>query len=152
MTDIGSSQSRVGTRSDAYSSEPEPTGWTGWIAFAALMMIMVGSFQMIQGFVALLDEGYYAVSKNGLVIHADYTTWGWFHLLVGVVLLVSGIGILAGNTAARVVGVVIAAVSALANVLFIAAYPWWSLTIITIDILVIYALIVHGRELRDPAK
>jgi hypothetical protein len=132
----------------AHSTEPEVTGWTGWIAFASFMMFLVGSFQAIEGLVAIFDDGYYAVASNGLVVNVDYTAWGWTHLLLGILLILSGVGVLAGNIAARTVGVVLALLSAIVNMLFIAAYPFWSIMIITVDILVIWALTAHGRELK----
>jgi len=151
MTDLGSSRPEVDTTRVAYGNSPDPTGWTGWVVFAAFMMILVGSFQAIEGLVAIFDKGYYQVRESGLVIHVDYTVWGWVHLLLGVVLIAAGVGVLSGNVLARTAGVVLAGVSALLNVLFIAAYPFWSVIIVTVDVLVIYALIVHGRELRDTA-
>jgi hypothetical protein len=149
MTDLGSSRPDVGTSRVAYGNEPDPTGWTGWIVFASMMMILVGSFQMIQGLVALFDDGFYLVGEEGLVVDVDYNVWGTVHVLLGALLLLSGLGVLTGNLAARTVGVVLAGLSALANMAFIGAYPVWSLLIITVDVLVIYALIVHGRELHD---
>ena len=112
------------------------------------MMVLLGTFQGIQGFVAIFDNGYYRVTESGLVVNVDYTVWGWTHLLLGVLVVLSGIGIMAGNLVARTVGVLLAGLSAIANLLFIEAYPIWSIIIITVDILVIYALTVHGRELK----
>ncbi|HET6395058.1 MAG TPA: hypothetical protein VFG13_19680 [Blastococcus sp.] len=152
MTDLGSSRPGVDTSRVAYGNEPDPTGWTGWIVFASFMMILVGSFQAIQGLVALFDDGFYLVRESGLVVDVNYNVWGTVHLVLGIVLLLSGVGVMAGNLAARTVGVILAGLSALANMAFIGAYPVWSLIIITVDILVIYALIVHGRELRDSAR
>jgi hypothetical protein len=151
MTDLGSSRSGADTSRVAYGNEPDPTGWTGWIVFASFMMILVGAFQAIEGLVAIFDDGFYLVRSSGLVVDVNYNVWGTVHLLIGVVLILSGAGVLSGNIVARTVGVVVAAVSALANMAFIGAYPFWSLLIITVDILVIYALIVHGRELHDSA-
>ena len=149
MAAVGSSRPEVDTTRVAYSSGPEPTGWTGWVVFAAFIMIMLGFFQAIQGLVAIFDDGFYAVTERGLVLDVDYNVWGWVHLLLGVTILVSGVGVLAGNIVARTVGVLLAGFSAIVNLLFIEAYPIWSVIIITIDVLVIYALTVHGRELRD---
>jgi hypothetical protein len=151
MTDLGSSRPDVDTSRVAYGNEPDPTRWTGWIVFASFMMLLVGSFQVIQGLVALFDEGFYLVGRSGLVVDVDYNVWGWIHLLLGVVLLLSGVGVLAGNLVARTVAVIVAGLSALANMAFIGAYPIWSLVVITVDVLVIYALIVHGREMHDSA-
>ncbi|WP_209305148.1 hypothetical protein [Blastococcus sp. CT_GayMR20] len=152
MTDVGSSRPDYDTSRVAYGNEPDPTGWTGWVVFASFMMILLGSFQAIQGLVALFDDGFYLVRENGLVIDVDYNAWGTVHLLLGVLLLLSGAGVLTGNLVARTVGVILAGLSALANMAFIGAYPVWSLLIITVDILVIYALTVHGRELRDSTR
>jgi hypothetical protein len=149
MTDLGSSRPQVDTTGPAYGRDPDPTAWTGWVVFAAFMMIMVGAFQAIEGLVALFDDGWYHVTQNGLLVEADYTVWGWTHLLLGALLIVAGVGVLAGNAVARGVAVVLAGISALVNLAFIEAYPIWAVLVITLDVLVIYALIVHGRELRS---
>lgn len=127
---------------------PEPTGWVGWIMFAATMMLMLGTFHAISGLVALFRDDYYLVSKNGLVVHADYTAWGWTYLIGGIILIATGAALLAGQTWARIVGVGIALLSAVLNLAFFAAYPWWSAIMITVDILVIWALTVHGGEMK----
>jgi hypothetical protein len=148
MTDTRSSRPGVDTSGTAYGTGPAPTGWTGWVVFASTMMLLLGSLQAIQGLVAIFDAGYYHVTPGGLVVNVDYTAWGWTHLLLGVLIVISGVGVLAGNVAARAVAVILALLSAIANLLFIEAYPIWSIIIITVDVLVIYALTVHGRELR----
>jgi hypothetical protein len=127
-----------------------PSGWAGWVVFGGVMLILMGAFQIVQGLVALFDDGFYAVSSNGLVVDVDYNTWGWLHLVIGVVGVLVGVGLLAGNLAARMAGVVIAFLSALANLAFASAYPVWSVIVIAIDVIVIYAIIVHGRELKRP--
>ena len=149
MTDIGSSRPAPDTSRVAYGTEPDPTGWTGWIVFAACMMFLVGTVQAIQGFVAIFDPGYYHVTEGGLVIDVDYTAWGWVHLLLGLLLILCALGVVAGNIAARTVAVILAGLSAIANLLFIEAYPFWSLIVITVDVLVIYALTVHGHEMKS---
>jgi hypothetical protein len=127
----------------------EPSGWAGWVVFAGLILIMSGVFQGIMGLVALFDPGYYLVKSNGLVVQVDYNAWGWTHLVVGVVAILAGLGLFVGNLAARIAGVVLAFISALTNLAFIAAYPVWSTIVIALDVIVIYAVIVHGRELKD---
>ena len=149
MTDQGSSRPEVDTSRVAYGTQPDPTGWTGWVVFASFMMILLGTFQAIQGLVALFDDGFYLVRSSGLVVDVDYNVWGTVHLLLGLLVLASGVGVLSGNLAARTVAVILAALSAVANMVFIEAYPLWSILIIIVDVLVIYALTVHGRELRD---
>jgi hypothetical protein len=149
MTDTGSVRPAVDTTRVAYNTSPGPTAWTGWVVFAAFMMLMNGFIQMIQGLMALVNDDYYAVSSSGLAVSADFTTWGWVHLLLGAAIFASGLGVLAGNMAARIVGVVLAGFNAIVALLFIEAAPVWGIILITVDILVIYALTVHGRELRD---
>jgi hypothetical protein len=148
MTDLGSSRPEIDTSSVAYGKDPDPTGWTGWVVFASFMMIMAGSFQAIEGLVAIFDDGFYHVTENGLVVNVDYSVWGWTHLLLGALLIICGIGVLAGNIVARVVAILLAGLSALVNLVFLEAYPIWGILIITVDVLVIYSLVVHGRELR----
>jgi hypothetical protein len=152
MTDLGSSRPSVNTSAAAHRSDREPTAWAGWATFAGIMLILLGCFQAIEGFVAIFDDGWYHVTEGGLLVEVDYTAWGWTHLLLGVLLVVSGAGVLVGNVAARAVGVLLAGLSALVNLAFIEAYPIWSVIVITVDVLVIYALTVHGGELRDSAR
>jgi hypothetical protein len=127
-----------------------PSGWTAWVIFAGVLMMMMGSFHAIAGLVALFEDEYYVVRPSGLVLTMDYTAWGWTHLLLGILVAGAGAGAVVGQTWARTVGVILAVVSAVANMLFIAAYPVWSIVIITLDVIIIYALIVHGRELKEP--
>jgi len=150
MTDTGHSSTGAGSSRTTYGEPavPEPTAWTGWVAFAGFMMILLGTFQAIEGLVAVFDDGFYLVRPGGLVVNVDYNVWGWVHLLLGVVVVLSGLGVLVGNLLARIVGVVLAVVSAVLNLAFISAYPVWSAIIIAVDVVVIYALTVHGREMR----
>jgi hypothetical protein len=128
---------------------PDPTGWVGWIFFAGTMMAMVGIFHVIQGLVAIFDDGYYVVGSSGLTVHATYTTWGWTHLIIGVVVFAAGLGLFSGLMWARVAGVLVATLSAIVNFAFIASYPFWSTIVIALDVFVILALTVHGREVKS---
>ena len=136
-------------RQRGQEAPPEPTGWTGWVMFGAMMMMLLGAFQAIAGLVALFDDGYYLVSSSGLVVNIDYTAWGWAHLIIGLVAVAAGVGLMRGATWARVLGITVAAISAIANFLWMPAYPLWALTMITLDILVIYAIAAHGREMQN---
>lgn len=131
--------------------DDEPTGWAAWVLFAGVLLIMMGAFQLTQGLVALFEDGFYAVGSNGLVVDLDYTTWGWIHIGIGLVGILVGIGLMAGNLAARMAGVAIAFLSVLVNVAFTSAYPLWAVIAIAMDVLVIYAIIVHGREVKGLA-
>ena len=149
MTEFETARPDVSETRRTYGNEPVQTGWAGWLVFAAFMMFLVGSFQAIQGLVAIFDDGYYVVRESGLVVEVDYTAWGFLHLILGVLLVLCGAGVLTGNVVARSVGVLLAGLSALANMAFIGAYPVWSIIVIVVDVLVIYALTVHGGELRS---
>jgi hypothetical protein len=83
------------------------------------------------------------------VVNVNFNAWGWTHLIIGVVAILTGLGVLAGNTVARIVGVAVAVLSAIVNLGFISAYPVWSTLIIALDVVVIYAIIVHGDEVRN---
>jgi hypothetical protein len=128
--------------------DDERTGWAGWVVFGGVMLIMMGAFQVTMGLVALFNDGFYAVRSDGLVVDVNYNTWGWIHIIIGLVGVLVGVGLMAGNMAARIAGVVIAFLSALANLAFTSAYPVWSVLVIVLDVIVIYAIIVHGRELK----
>jgi hypothetical protein len=130
----------------------ESSAWTGWVVFAGAMLLTLGVFQAIEGLVALFKDGFYLVRPTGLVVNVNYNTWGWTHLLIGVVAIVTGLGLFAGNMVARVVAIVVAVLSAIVNLAFISAYPVWSTIIIALDVIVIYAIIVHGGDLRDDVR
>jgi hypothetical protein len=134
------------TEREAYGG---PSGWTGWIAFAATMMILAGGLNVFYGIVALVNDtwvGWNSDTASAVVL--DVTQWGWVHFIVGVLLLLSGFGVMTGNVLARTVGVLIAAGNLIANFFFIPVYPVWALIIVVIDVLVIWALTVHGGEVR----
>jgi hypothetical protein len=88
------------------------------------------------------------VGNSGLVFTFDYTAWGWIHIIMGAIAVLTGIGLLMGQGWARWVGIGIAALSAVGNMAFLPAFPVWSTILVAFDILVIYALAAHGRELR----
>jgi len=130
------------------SRSAEPTAWAGFVIFAAVMLMLMGSFQIMQGIVAIIRDDYFLTTRNGLVLTIDYTAWGWTHVVIGLIAIAVGLGIFAGQMWARVVGIAIACLSALANAAFLPAYPLWCAIIIAFDVLIIYALAVHGREVK----
>ena len=122
------------------------SGWViGGAIFAATMMIMIGIFMSLNGLAAILKQGFYVVTKN-YAFNVSVTTWGWIHLITGLIILVAGFALLSGQTWARVVGIIFAVVSAIENFLFIPYYPFWSLLIIALDVFVIWALASYDRE------
>ena len=140
MTEQAAPQYRSAGRAE------EASGWAvGFILFAAMLMIMAGAFQAFAGLVAIFQNEFYVATRNYL-FQFDATTWGWIHLLVGLIVVMAGFAMLAGRTWGRMVGITLAMVSALANFLFIPYYPFWSLTIIALNVFVIWALAAHGRD------
>lgn len=123
------------------------TGWVGWIYFAGVMMVISGVLNIINGIVAAFNpEWVLFTSREALLLNIE--GWGWLHIILGLVVLLAGIGLFYGNMAARVIGVILASVSVVANFVFLPSYPFWSIVIIAIDACVIWALTVHGRETR----
>jgi hypothetical protein len=121
------------------------SGWGGWIVFAAIMLMIGGALNAFYGVVALVDDEWVVWSNQGN-LYIDLTDWGWIHLILGCVVALAGLALFSGNILARIVAVVVAGLSIAANFLFMPAYPLWSLTVITIDVLVIYAVTAHGRD------
>ena len=129
---------------DEYESEQ-----FGWALFAVVTLILVGGFQIINGLIAFFRSGTYQVGRSGLAVNVDYTAWGWAHVILGALALIAAMGLLRGAMWARILGVVLCAISAIVYMAFIRAFPALAIVVIAIDILVIYALVVHGRDLKD---
>lgn len=130
--------------------EQEPTNYSswavGWTGFAGVMLIVIGIFDIIQGIAAIAEDEFFVVTDDW-VFQFDVTTWGWIHLILGVVLILSGVGLFSGNVLARTVGVILAAVVMVANFAWLPYYPIWSVIVIAICIAVIWALTAHGRDI-----
>lgn len=140
-----SEQSAGSYQAKPYDREASGTA-QGFIVFAGVMMILAGSFQTITGVVAVFEDEFYVTTPNYL-LQLDATSWGWIHILIGLIVLFAGIGVMSGRILARIVGITLATISAFANFAFIPYYPFWSLTIIVLNIFVIWALSVHGRDI-----
>ncbi|MDP9983828.1 hypothetical protein J2W14_003251 [Pseudarthrobacter oxydans] len=124
------------------------TGWTGWVRFAGVILIINGVFSGLQGLVALTGPDTYYLSTQGALFLFDAKGWGWWNVALGVLLILTAVALFSGATWARIVAVVVAGVSAVVQLMLIPAQPWWSLIVIAIDVLIIYAIIAHGDELR----
>ncbi|MGW3470413.1 DUF7144 family membrane protein [Saccharopolyspora sp. NPDC000995] len=121
------------------------TGWVGWVYFAAVVLLLAGIVQVINGLIAFARSGTTYVIPAGAV-QISYAGVGWSFLITGAVLVLTGIGLFGGRTWARAVAIVMAVISVLANLAFFTAYPLWSAVVIVLDVIVIYALAAHGRE------
>ena len=117
----------------------------GAILFAGIMMIVVGIWEALEGLIAIFQNELYVATRRYL-FQFDVTTWGWIHVILGLVVAFAGYGLLTGRTWARVVAITLAALSAVANFLWLPYYPVWALLIISLDVFVIWAVAVHGRE------
>ena len=137
-------------RSHEYAGRQEtpPSGWaTGFIVFAGVMMIMAGGFQALTGLVAIFENEFYVETRDYLV-KFDATTWGWIHLLLGLLVLCAGFAVMSGKVWGRTIGIILAVLSALTNFAFLPYYPFWAMTIIALDVFIIWALATHGGDVK----
>jgi len=125
------------------------TRWTGWVIFAAVVMLIAGFIDIGYGLAAIIgpDSAYFLTVSGDLFLF-DVSGWGWWHVISGALLVVVGIFLMRGATWARVAGVVLAALNAFGQLALLPVQPWWALIVLGLDILVIYAIIVHGREMK----
>jgi len=135
-------------RKGGYSTVAED-GFAGWNWFAGGLLGLVGLFQIMTGTVALAGADYYTVPARNLVLHASYASWGWAHLIIGILALVAGGGVVFGNMIARAVGIAVAVLSAVVNLAFLPASPFGATLIIAVDVFVIYAITVHGGDIDE---
>ena len=124
------------------------SNWIGWVYFAGILMTLAGGFQIIAGLTALLRQSYYLVGEQSLIAF-NYATWGWIHAVLGFVIFSAGVAVMSGSLWARIVGVIVSIVAIIAGFAFMAAYPLWVIAIIITNLLIIYALVVHGAEAVD---
>jgi hypothetical protein len=140
----------MSTTDEYGSSYNEPvTGWVGWIIFAAVFMVTIGALNAIQGLAALFRDEAYWVTFNGNVVTFDVTAWGWIHLIFGILLVIVGVLLMQGSTFARVLGIALVALNLIAQFAWTTLYPFWGMIVIALDIVIIYALVVHGGELKQ---
>jgi hypothetical protein len=127
-------------------SETRSSAAVGLTVFAGTIMIMIGVLHAMQGLVALFNDTFYVVGAE-YVFSFDVTTWGWIHLLLGILVAFAGFFVFRGAVWARTIGVIFAVLSALVNFAWLPYYPVWGLVIIALDIFVIWALTAHGRDI-----
>ncbi|WP_433084058.1 DUF7144 family membrane protein [Dactylosporangium sp. CA-052675] len=118
---------------------------TGFAVFGGSMMLVVGIFQIIVGLTAIFERTFYILADSYL-FGFNIVAWGWVHLTLGVIVALGGGAVLAGRLWGRVLGIVLASLSAVANFLFLPYYPLWSMLIIAADVAVIWALTRYGRD------
>ena len=136
----------MATRQNSNRTTPPPSGLAvGITVSAAVILILAGVLHAMQGVVGLANNEFYVTTQNW-IFKFDATTWGWVHILVGLIAIGTGIGLFYGAVWARTVGVIVAAVSVFANFVWLPYYPVWAILIIAFDFFVIWALTAHGRD------
>ena len=127
----------------------EVSSWAvGWTAFAGIMMVISGIWWIISGLVAIASDTFYVVGEE-YIFQFDATTWGWIHLLVGILVLVAGFYLFTGAIWARTIGVIIAVLMALVAFAWLPWYPIWAILFIAVSVFVIWALTVHGHDIAE---
>ncbi|WP_030765107.1 DUF7144 family membrane protein [Streptomyces sp. NRRL F-2664] len=121
------------------SSGDDGTGGAVGTFFAAVLLVVTGCLAIFQGIAAIAEDDVYARLGN-YVFEFDLTAWGWIHLIVGLVVVLTGVGLFLGSNVARGAGIALAGLSIIVNFLWLPYQPWWSIIIIAIDVFIIWAL------------
>ena len=130
-------------------TRPRASGWVGWIAFAAAMLLVIGVLNLINGFAAVFQDEIFVSGDRGALI-LDVTAWGWIHVVFGLVLVGVGIGLIQGQLWAAITATFLVMLNMITQMFMLPAYPFWSILLIVLDAFVLYALTVHGDErIRD---
>lgn len=135
-------------RQDAVDAPGSPL-WTGMLGFASIMMLLMGGFHALGGFIALLENRVYDVDASDLLLFRSYAGWGIAHMALGVAAFLTGVALFYRKPWSRVATIVIACLSSVTNLAFLSAAPVWYGLLILLDILVIYAVTVHFDDERD---
>jgi hypothetical protein len=125
------------------------SGWVGWIWFAGLVLVLVGTINAIEGLAAIVEDDVFVTTGEGGLLVFDLTTWGWVHLLLGALQILAGLALFSGATWARVTAIVLVMLSVIGHIAWLNAQPAWSVIVIVLDLLVLWALVVHGDEARE---
>jgi hypothetical protein len=129
------------------AANSQPSGWVGWVYFAGMLMLILGFFSIFRGILALVKHTAYVVTPDSLIVF-NYTSWGWTHIVLGIILLTAAGSAMSGRWWGRIIGAVVAALALLENLVLLPAYPIWSITAVIISGFVLYALLVRGGEAR----
>ena len=132
---------------------PSRTFWAGWVGFAGILMVVIGILEFFEGLVAIVRDNYYVFAPGQLIVF-DVTKWGWITMLWGVVVLLAGWGLLSGATWARWFTIVVGVINFVAQLGFVgnSQYPLWAITVLALNVLVLYALIVRWDDVRPAVR
>jgi len=117
----------------------------GWVSFAGVLLLLLGTMNVIEGIAAIGNSHFFVGDAH--YVFADLKAWGWVMLCLGVLLLFVGLGVFVKNQAARWTGVAVLSLNAVAQLLMIPAYPFWSLALFALDILAVYGLVIYGERI-----
>ena len=118
----------------------------GLTALAGILMFMLGGWWIIAGLVAIVNDDFFVVTQDW-IFKLSTTSWGWIHLVLGIVVLFAGIGVFSAAVWARTVGVILAGISGLVAFAWLPYYPVWAILFVTLSVFTIWALTVHGRDI-----
>jgi nicotinamide riboside transporter PnuC len=135
------------TPSVPYEGYGEEDRGFGWVMFAGVLLLLLGTLNVIEGIGAIGNAHFFVHNTNYMV--GSLKTWGWIALCIGVLQLLVGVGVFAKNQFSRWIGVVVLCGNVVAQLLMIPAYPFWSLTLVAIDVLAIYGLVAYGRRIGE---
>jgi hypothetical protein len=140
----------IGSKSNREGRVASRGFWAGWIGFASLFMIIIGSLDFFQGLIAVIRDKYYVLTPQQIIIF-DLTTWGWILMIWGVIVALAGIGLGSGAGWARWFTIVVASLNFLVQLGFVgtAQYPLWALTVVAMNIIVLYALMVRWGAFKE---
>ena len=124
--------------------------WTGWIVFAAMLMVIIGMLDFFQGLIAIIRDDYYVLTQEQIIVF-DLTAWGWIMLIWGVVLMFAGSALFAGRSWARWFTIIVGSLNVIIQLGFVGSsqYTLWALTVLALNVLVLYALIVRWENVEE---
>jgi hypothetical protein len=127
--------------------------WTGWIVFAGVLMVVIGILNFGQGLIAIIRDNYYVLTPQQIIVF-DLTTWGWIMLIWGIVVALAGAALVSGRSWARWFTIVVASLNFIVQLAFVGSsqYTLWALTVVALDVLVLYALIVRWEDVKGIAS
>jgi hypothetical protein len=128
--------------SNGHAMASAEKSYSGWAAFAGVVMFIVGSLDAIWGLGGILNDDVTVVGGHGAII-ADLTTWGWVHLILGSIVALTGVGLILGKQEARLLAIFFVTVNAIAQIVWFPAAPLWAFLIIVLDVTILYQLTVR---------
>ncbi len=119
--------------------------WAGWAATGAILMVIVGGFKAISGFIGLFNDEWLVRGFNAYYF-IDISALAWWYLIVGVILVLAGLAVMNGRAWGRWVGVFAAGIAIISELLWLPIYPLWSILLITMYVFIIVGLVAVGTE------